>query len=86
MKLRIFCWITLSYKVKSKLLLYSVVSLIVGPIGITNVFINLYEANNPWEKRELWDQKILVKLNDPIPLSKIQMTISDNNLINQISF
>lgn len=73
-------------KVKSKLLLYSVVSLIVGPIGITSVFSNLHDANNSWEKRELWDQKILVKLNDPIPLSKIQMTISDNNLINQISF
>lgn len=72
-------------KYKNTIFLYSVFSLIIGPIGVTNVFINLYESNGPWEKRELWDQKILIKLNDPIPLSKIQLAINDSGFMSKIS-
>ncbi|NIE96425.1 sel1 repeat family protein [Acinetobacter sp. Tr-809] len=65
---------------------YAFVSLLLGPLGIGNTFINFYEVNFPWEKREKWDQALLVKLNDPIPLSNIRLSIDDVNSITQLYF
>lgn len=65
---------------------YALVCLLLGPIGIGNLFINFYEVNLPWEKREKWDQELLVKLNDPIPFSNIRLSIDDVNSITQLYF
>jgi len=65
---------------------YALVCLLLGPLGIGNTFINFYEVNFPWEKREQWDQDLLVKLNDPIPLSNIRLSIDDVNSITQLYF
>lgn len=65
---------------------YSLFSLFLGPLGIGNTFVNHYEINHPWEKREKWDQELLIKLNDPIPLSNIRLSIDDFNPITQLYF
>lgn len=65
---------------------YAAVSLSLGPLGIGNTFINFYEINHPWEKREAWNQELLIKLNDPIPFSNIRLSIDDVNSITQLYF
>ncbi|MEB6667447.1 sel1 repeat family protein [Acinetobacter vivianii] len=65
---------------------YSLVSLLLGPLGIGSTFTNFYEINHPWEKREKWDQDLLIKLNDPLPLSNIRLSIGDVNSITQLFF
>ncbi|RLZ10290.1 sel1 repeat family protein [Acinetobacter sp. 2JN-4] len=65
---------------------YSIVSLLLGPLGIGSTFINFYEINHPWEKREKWGQELLIKLNDPIPLADIRLSIDDVNSITQLYF
>lgn len=63
---------------------YSAISLLLGPLGIGNTFANFYEINHPWEKREKWNQELLVKLNDPIPLSTIRLSVDDVNSMTQL--
>lgn len=65
---------------------YSTISLLLGPLGIGSTFTNFYEINHPWEKREKWDQDLLIKLNDPLPLSNIRLSIGDVNSITQLFF
>ncbi|MCH7308593.1 sel1 repeat family protein, partial [Acinetobacter sp. NIPH 1852] len=65
---------------------YAVISLLLGPLGIGNTFVNHYEINRPWEKREQWNQDLLIKLNDPIPLANIRLSIDDVNSITQLYF
>lgn len=73
-------------KFKKLIYSYSLVSLLLGPLGIGSTFINFYEINHPWEKREKWDQDLLIKLNDPLPLSNIRLSIGDVNSITQLYF
>lgn len=72
-------------KFKKEIYTYATLSFFLGPIGVGNTFANYYDVSHPWERRELWDQNLLIKLNDPMPLADIQLTVQDRDLVIQFS-